>query len=190
MSSKPRIVAIDGAVRSESATRQLIKISERYFEDAGAEYIPFYQDETSLPIFNGLEETANQPIVKEYLELVGSADGFVLSSPEYHGSMSGAIKNALDWLNFLPPEGKVKGKVFGIMGGGGALANSGATLQLMMAIRSLHGWLMPDVLMSVPTIWSAFNEEGTDLQDEGLKKRLRQFSTELSRYTKLFKELL
>lgn len=52
----------------------------------------------NLPLFNGEEEQETIEAVQELKAKVKAADGIVLLSPEYHSGMSGALKNALDFL--------------------------------------------------------------------------------------------
>ena len=75
--------------------------------------------------------------VRRATEAVGWADAFVLASPDYHGSMSGAIKNFLDyhWEEFT-------GKLFGYLC---ASHEKGLTVmdQMRTAVRQCYGWSMP-----------------------------------------------
>ena len=186
MNNKIKILAISGAVREKSKTAKLSKISNKYFNYPSVEYILFDLQEKPLPIFDQKEENLQSANVQLLLKLARQADGYVLISPEYHGSMSGAMKNALDWMDYLEDVDYFHGKVVGIMGGGGSFGNSGATIQLMMAIRAMHGWLMPDVVMNVQKIGNAL--EGDDFIDESYKSRMRNFSRKLINYTTMFKQ--
>jgi azobenzene reductase len=52
-----------------------------------------------LPLYNGEEEQSYHDAVKDLRKKVREADGVILASPEYHSGMSGALKNALDFLS-------------------------------------------------------------------------------------------
>ena len=186
MNNKIKILAISGAVREKSKTANLSRISKKYFDKSDVEYVLFDLQQKPLPIFDQKEKNLQSDNVQLLLKLAREADGYVLISPEYHGSMSGAMKNALDWMDYLDDIDYFHGKVVGIMGGGGSLGNSGATIQLMMAIRAMHGWLMPDVVMNVQKIGSALSED--DLTDESYRLRMSAFSRNLVNYTTMFKE--
>lgn len=186
MNNKIKILAISGAVREKSKTANLSRISKKYFDQPNVEYSLFDLQKNPIPIFDQKEENLKSENVQLLLKLAREADGYVLISPEYHGSMSGAIKNALDWLDYLKDIDYFNGKVVGIMGGGGSLGNSGATIQLMMAIRAMHGWLMPDVVMNVQKIGSALSED--DLIEEGYRLRMGAFARSLISYTQMFKQ--
>ena len=186
MNNKIKILAISGAVREKSKTANLSRISKKYFDQPNVEYVLFDLQQNPVPIFDQTDENLQSKNVQLLLKLAREADGYVLISPEYHGSMSGAMKNALDWLDYLEDVDYFHGKVVGIMGGGGSLGNSGATIQLMMAIRAMHGWLMPDVVMNVQKIGRALGEN--DLAEESYRLRMGAFARHLVNYTKMFKE--
>jgi FMN reductase len=180
------IVAIDGARRADSSSRKLLQAARGFFQGLDAEISIFDQSEEHLPVYDDTDAGAKHPSVQKLVSLVKDADVVIFSSPEYHGSMSGALKNAFDWLTLLHDQGRLRGKAVGLMGGGGALANSGATLQMMMAVRSLHGILMPEVIVSIPSVWDAFDEQG-QLKDAGDRRRMQDFAAKLVTYGKLFK---
>lgn len=182
-----RIVGIDGTARASGVTRQLLRHVGESIQNCRATFEIFSQVANPLPTFDGESATAKSPVVQALFSMARDADAFVLSSPEYHGGMSGALKNALDWLTFDDGGVQVEGKVFGLVGGGGSLANSGATLQMMMTVRSLHGWLMPDVIVSVTNIWDEFNETGLISSDPSLETRIAQFADKMTRYADQFR---
>ena len=75
----------------------------------GAEVV-FWDLANSLPMV-GEEGCWAHPNVKAFQSLLESCDAFFLSSPEYHGTMSGVVKNTLDWMH----DKHVGRKVFGLM---------------------------------------------------------------------------
>lgn len=184
MENKLRILAIDGATRQHSRTRQLLYLLKKDFSDPDVDFTIFDQEKSPLPLYDELK--LHDEVVQNFLKLVREADGIILSSPEYHGGISGALKNALDWIDFLEDEDFLKGKVVGLVGGGGSLANAGATFQMMMITRALHGWLMPEVIISIPKIKMAFDEKG-ELIEEMYRKRMDSFAKKMIKYTKMFR---
>ena len=77
------------------------------------------------------------------------------------------------------------GDTVGLMGGGGGLGNSGAMVQMMMAVRAMHGWLMPDVFLNVPGVGSALDEHGEFVNPQ-LKARSEEFVRKLMKFGKVF----
>lgn len=89
-----------------------------------------------LPMYQP-DELAASDSVREASEAVGWADAFLLGTPDYHGSMAGAMKNFLDyhWSEFA-------GKLFGYVC---ASHEKGLTVmdQLRTAVRQCYGWSLP-----------------------------------------------
>lgn len=106
------------------------------------------------------------------------ADSIILSSPDYHGSMSGTMKNFLDyfWEEFA-------GKTFGYIV---ASHEKGLTVadQMRTAIRQCYGWSMPYNISINGE--KDFNSKGI-LVNSALAKRLKMFARDLSVYGKLIR---
>ena len=89
---------------------------------------------TKLPIYDPDDSSQN---IQGARHLVEWADAYVLASPDYHGSMSGALKNFLDhfWEEFA-------GKTFGYIC---ASHEKGLTVmdQMRTAVRQCYGWSLP-----------------------------------------------
>jgi FMN reductase len=109
---------------------------------------------------------------------VSQADGLILVSPEYHGSISGVLKNALDLMSFDQLSGKVTGFI-SILGG---QSNSNALNDLRIILRWVHAWTIPEQV-AIGQAWQAFTAEGT-LSDEKLSQRLDQFAQSLVENTR------
>jgi len=101
MSDKIKIVAFAGSSRTESFNKKLIKASIPFLEDAGAEVVYLDLKDYPLPIFDEdiEKEQGLPPAVRELKDLFISADGVLVSSPEYNGCFSGLFKNLTDWLS-------------------------------------------------------------------------------------------
>lgn len=118
--------------------------------------------QTSIPIFEERwQGKANPPI--ELLNIskqLQQADALIFCSPEYHGSYTGAFKNALDhfWKEF-------KRKPIGVVTtGAGKMGGINASTQMQLLILSLSAYPMPFKLL-VPFIQHAFDEEGNPKEE-------------------------
>jgi FMN reductase len=98
--------------------------------------------------------------------LLEESDAFLLSSPEYHGTMSGVMKNTMDWMY----DKHVGGKVFGLMSTLGGVTNANTLNHMRISLRWLHGWPVPEQL-AVGHVKEAFDEDGA-LVDDKLQQRL------------------
>ena len=143
----------------------MVNLALSYAESKGAEILLWDCAEKPLPFVgeDGCWENAN---VKEFQDLASSCDAFLICSPEYHGTMSGVMKNTFDWLY----DKHVGGKVFGLMSTLGGMQNSNTLNHMRIMLRWLHAWPVPEQL-AVGHVKEAFDDEG-DLLDEDIRTRL------------------
>lgn len=96
------IVGIGGTTRpastSETALRVALQRTTAARDDVDVKM--FTSEQLDLPLYNpsGPDRTADAVALVEALR---AADGVVLSSPAYHGSVSGLVKNALDYIEYM-----------------------------------------------------------------------------------------
>lgn len=101
MAQAPNILAFAGSLRKDSFNKRLVKIAAQGARDAGGEVTYIDLADYPMPMFNEDIEasTGMDPVARKFKELMIAADGILLSSPEYNGSISGALKNAIDWAS-------------------------------------------------------------------------------------------
>lgn len=104
----PKILAFAGSLRKDSFNKRLVKIAAKGAQDAGGEVTYIDLADYPMPMFNEDIEAASgmDPTARKFKELMINADGILLSSPEYNGSVSGALKNAIDWAS-RPEKGEI-----------------------------------------------------------------------------------
>lgn len=168
-----KFAAINGSLRPESYTAKAINVAITRVEAVGGEVEFFDLRTLSLPFCNGERDYPDYPDVEKLRQGVRNADGLILATPEYHGSVSGVMKNALDLMSFE----ELSGKVAGLMSVLGGQSNSNALNDLRVIIRWVHGWVIPEQI-AIGQAWKAFNEEGK-LLDEKLSERFDRFATSL-----------
>jgi FMN reductase len=159
-------VALEGAAAS-SADVELMWVG-----DLG---LPLYTDEHAPP-----------PAAHQLAATVYQADALIWSSPTYHGSVSGAFKNALDWLILLaendPPY--LANKPIGLVTTAGGVQGLQAINTMDFIARSLRGWSVPLVL-PVAQSWQSFDPDG-HLKDEAVASQLRKLGAEVVRAARQF----
>ena len=165
MAAKVKVMGISGSYGNDSNNTKLVKLGLEILSDLGAETHFWDLNEKPLP-FVGEEGCWDHENVKDFQNLATEVNAYLLSSPEYHGCMSGVMKNQLDWIYSK----HVSGKAFGLMSTLGGQSNSNTLNQMRIAVRWIHGWAIPEQI-AVPNIKTAFNEDGI-LQDEKLIERL------------------
>jgi azobenzene reductase len=136
------IVIIAGSNRSAATSTQLAEYVKLSVANKGYQAKLFDLYETPLPFYSPDKSFANDPAVTGFHQAMMKADAVVLASPEYHGGMSGVLKNALDHLGQEHFNGK---PVLCLSSAGGAVGVS--SLQQMQAtVRNLHGINCPEWL--------------------------------------------
>ena len=149
----------------KAAAKHLVKLGLEILSNLGADTYFWDLNEKPLPLV-GEEGSWENKNVSEFQNLATEVNAYLLSSPEYHGCMSGVMKNQLDWIYSK----HVGGKAFALMSTLGGQSNSNTLNQMRIAVRWIHGWAIPEQI-AVPNIKEAFNDDGM-LNDEKLTERL------------------
>jgi len=170
MSEPIRIMGICGTYDLDSANGRMLELLLDECRKLGAETVVWDHGAKPLPLV-GAKGSWDDENVKEFQELAISSDAFILSSPEYHGTMSGVMKNSLDWLYSK----HTSGKVFGLMSTLGGQASNNTLNHMRIAARWIYGWVAPEQI-AVPHIKEAFNEDGT-LVDEKIQERVSDLAS-------------
>jgi FMN reductase len=167
-SLSPLIVGIGGTTREGSTSeRTLIKALDatarlgartRLFGGAFLSKLPIYDPK--------LSETSAE--LAELLEAVRTADGVLIATPGYHGSVSGLIKNALDSLEGLrgDPRPYFEGRAVGCIVTADGWQACGTTLAALRTIvHALRGWPTPLGVAFNPSACALFDQQGELAQE-------------------------
>ncbi len=173
-----KVVGIIGSLRQGSYSALALKEAVNRVEALGATVEILDLRDMQLPFCNGNDEYPDYPDVELLRKKVKAADGLILATPEYHGSVSGVMKNALDLMSFEHLSGKVTGMI-SVLGG---QPNSNALNELRIIIRWVHGWVIPEQI-AIGQAWKAFDKEGK-ISDEKLSQRFDAFALSLLESTK------
>lgn len=178
-----KIVAIGGSLRANSYSQQALQIAAQRVEALGAAVEILDLRTLNLPFCNGGDNYPDYPDVVKLCETVKAADGLLLATPEYHGSVSGVLKNALDLMGFEELSGKVAGLI-SVLGG---QSNSNALNDLRVILRWVHSWVIPEQV-AIGQAWKAFSPDGR-LLDENLSQRFDSFAQSLVESTRKLRDL-
>ena len=171
------IVGLVGSLRQGSHTREAVACALNGAHALGAKTELLDLASFQLPLCDGKLSVEPSPGVIRFRERLRAAHGFVVGTPEYHGSFSGLLKNALDLTGFEEFEGKVVGLV---AVSGGAFGGSPALAALRPVFRALHAWVIPDE-GAVPKADGAFGQDGKPT-DPRLAKRLEEVGRQVARF--------
>jgi NAD(P)H-dependent FMN reductase len=132
--------------------------------------------------FAGLEEQQDGSAsgLLRLSQIVRQAHGILLGTPEYHGSVSGVLKNALDLMGF----DEFEGKMIGLVGVSAGRMGAFDALNTLRGVgRALHAWVVPEQV-SVPEVSRVFSKNG-ELLDRVIGDRLLHLGMRVAEFAKL-----
>ena len=142
----PLIIGLGGTVRAGSSTERALVCSLRAAEALGAETRLFGGEFLArLPMFDP-RTGGPTPEQTELVETIREADGIIVGSPGYHGSISGVVKNALDTLEATAGDELpyFHGRPVGAVVTASGWQAAGTTLSALRAIiHAMRGWPTP-----------------------------------------------
>lgn len=178
--NKLHILGFSGSLRRSSYNTALL--------EAAAELMPpgmtlEIYDLSQLPLYNQDDEKPFPEVVDDFRHRLAQADALLIATPEYNASITGALKNAIDWAS-RPPRQPLNGKPVAIIG---ASTGNFGTLRAQLHLRQIltHVGALtlakPEVL--VARAREAFNADG-DLVDETARGFLRDLLAALAEWTR------
>ena len=185
MSKLTIILGFAGSLRKGSYNKGLLRAAAALAPD-GAELEIF--DIEGIPPFNQDYEKQPPERVKEFKAKIRAADALLIATPEYNYSMSGVLKNAIDWASrpygdnaFEDKPVAVMSASIGILGG----ARAQYHLRQVFVTLDMHALNWPEVMVSYAG--KKFDENG-NLIDEEAKKRIRELLESLVDWTRRLKK--
>ena len=176
---KLKVLGVGSSMRKRSFGTKALKIVLERMEKLEAETHLLDLRKVKMPTFNPNSSMQSGNRLKEITGEVNWADVFILTTPDYHGSMSGPMKNFLDhyWQEFA-------GKTFGYIC---ASHEKGLTVmdQMRTAVRQCYGWSLPYGISVNGE--EDFNEAG-EIVSSLLTKRLRMLARDLIVYGGLIRK--
>lgn len=142
---RPFILGIGGTLRAQSTgQRALAHVLDRAAQ-LGARTEMVSGQALNFPHYApGLSERSEA--AKRLVTLMRECDGVIICSPAYHGSVSGLVKNALDYTEDMNRDARVyfDGLPIGCIACGAGWQATGQTLAALRAIaHALRGWPTP-----------------------------------------------
>ena len=166
MAYTPRILAFAGSTRTDSFNKKLVKIAVAGAKAAGADVAYLDLRDLPMPLFDQDLEAREglPPNARAFKELMLAHQGLLISAPEYNSSISGVLKNAIDWAS-RPAAGEnplacFVGKVAALMSASpGALGGLRGLVHVRAMLGNIHVLVLPDQI-AVPRAHEAFNSDG------------------------------
>ena len=182
MNRKPYIVGIGGTSRPNSSSELALRQVLQDLEGMGAQVELFTGHALSkLPIY-GDEVDAHDDLRESFIKALREADGVVISSPCYHGGVSGLIKNALDYVEDMRNDPRVylDGRVVGVIASAYGNQGVGTVLnQLRQIVHALRGWPTP-IGVGINSLEVRFT--GDECSDESIRKQIKLMAKQLVQF--------
>ncbi len=176
--AEEKVLAFAGSTREDSYNKKLVKEAAEIAKQMGATVTLIDLKDYPMPLYEGdLEAKQGMPSnAKRFRDLLISNNAIIIASPEYNGSISGLLKNAIDWATRTerakPSRDAFKGKRFAIMSaspGGNGGANG--LIHLRDILKGLGGEVV-ETQVSISKAHSAFNDKG-HLENPALQQKLQ-----------------
>lgn len=156
-----KVQIIIGSTRPGRQTDKLANwVAKRASTIAGLEIETIDLKDYDLPLFNEAGSPQYTPdrnpkgVVKEWLDKLAEADGYILVSPEYNRSTSAVLKNAIDYIAYEWDKKPVTIVAHGSTGGAQAIGN------LRNIIPAALGLSLPKVVYFNHRVGEVINETG------------------------------
>ena len=184
----PKILALGGALRRDSFNQLLAARAAAGAVEADAGVTVISLRDFPMPLYDAdIQAASGLPgEAKRLKALFREHHGLLIASPEYNGSFSGALKNAIDWISRSESREEPSMAVFAGKTAAVCSASPGALggLRGLVPLRMLLGTLGVAVLPEQVTVGqaaSAFTPDGR-LADEKLDARVRGLGASLARH--------
>ena len=188
----PRILAFAGSLRRDSFNKKLARVAADAARAAGGDVTLIDLKDLPMPVYDGdLEAAEGVPLnARKLKDLMKANQALLLACPEYNSSISGALKNAIDWASRQEkgetPLACFEGKVAGLLSASpGALGGLRGLVTVRSILSNIRVLVLPEQV-AVPKADQAFGPDGHLLDPkiaasvEKLAKRLVEVVAKLS----------
>ena len=166
MDARPLIVGLGGTMRPASSTERLLRSVLVEVEQAGGRCVMLDGASLDLPLF-APHRPERSLAARHLVETLRLADGVIIASPGYHGTISGHMKNALDYIEDLSGDQRpyLEGRAVGCCAAAAGWQASVTTLAaLRSVVHALRGWPTP-MGVTVNSADALFAEDGSVVQN-------------------------
>ncbi len=179
-----KVLAFAGSTQDSSLNKKLVREAAKIAGQMGAKVKVIDLRDYEIPFYDAdLESSQGMPqSAKRLRQLMKESHAIIIATPEYNGSLSAVLKNAIDWASRSeggqPSRDAFSGKKFAILSASpGGTGGARALGHLRTIIENVGGTVV-STQVSVPNAYQAFNEQG-ELQDPVLKEELKKEVQEL-----------
>ena len=142
---RPLILGMGGTAHANSSSESALRYALARCEAYGAETLLFDGRSLDIPMYApGASDRTDKAAA--LIDGLRRADGVIISSPGYHGTLSGLIKNALDYVEDMAadPRAYFEGRAVGLIAVAAGWQAAGTTLMTLRSVtHALRGWPTP-----------------------------------------------
>jgi FMN reductase len=181
----PLIVGIGGTIRERSSSEMALRHALAVARQRGAETVLIAGPSLVFPMYSP-ESAARDAELRTFIDALRRSDGIILSSPGYHGSISGLLKNAIDYVEDLRGDARpyFEGRPVGCIACAAGHQGAGTTLSALRDIvHALRGMPTP-MGVTINTATRVFDDEGVCL-DAGAARQLDVMAAQVVDFTGL-----
>lgn len=176
-----RLLAISGSLRGESHNTKLLRAAADPLPPGASFHLLDPEVIRAIPAYDEDHERAGLPTplaVAQLKAAIAAADGVLFSTPEYNGSVPGALKNALDWVSRPLASTPLKGKPVAVVGSSAGLFGA---VWAQAELRKVLQTIGADVVDRELPVGQSHDQFDADdaLVDAGLRAALTEHLAEL-----------
>ena len=167
------VVAFAGSLRTGSYNRALARAVR---DLAPASLAVTIEEIDAIPLYNlDVEQAAFPDSVARLKQAIRAAEGTLVITPEHNFSVSGVLKNIIDWISRPHGDAALRGKPVGILGASpGLIGTARAQMHLRSILVNLNAIVMPQPAVLIARAQEKFDAQGR-LTDEETEKHIRAF---------------
>ena len=180
------IVGIGGTTRPNSSTERALRHALAACEQQGATTSLFAGAELEALPHYAPENPTRTEGARHLVDEIRRADGIIIASPGYHGSVAGIVKNAIDYTEDLREEERcyLSGRAVGLIATGAGWQGVVTTLEALRSIvHALRGWPTP-MGVAINSTQCAFGPDG-QVTDEKVAFQLETMAGEVMEFVKV-----
>jgi FMN reductase len=185
-----RIIGIGGTTTPASSTECALRLALRAVEVEGAEVTAFYGASLAELPHYAPDAVDRSPQAQRLVAALRAADGVVIASPGYHGTISGLVKNAIDYAEETARDERVylDGLPVGLIVTAYGWQAAGSTLTAMRGmVHALRGWPTP-LGAAVRTTSGMFTEQSCS--DAGFAAQLKTVALQVLAFARSHRKAL
>lgn len=182
--NKPLIVGLGGSGNPTGSTERVLREALAAAEVSGAETMFFDGQALDMPMYSYTSARTDKALA--LIDALRRADGIIIASPGYHGTVSGSIKNALDYVEDMAKDDRVyfEGRAVGLIAVAAGWQATGSTLATLRSItHALRGWPTP-MAVAINSAQPVFGADGV-LTDQAVTTQLAILAGQVASFAQM-----